>query len=266
MTAIALQQTATDTRSSTGTIPLGRIVGVELRKMFDTRSGFWLMASIVITAVLASVAVVLFAPDDAVTYDTFAAAIGVPMTIVLPLVATLAVTSEWSQRSGLTTFTLVPHRGKVIGGKAVATVVVALASMAVAFGVGAVGNLVGSSLNGTDAVWDMSLAQAWTIPLGNLLGMLLGFAFGVLLRSSSAAIVSYLVYAMVLPPLTGLLASTQSWFADLQPWVDFSYAHNVLFDGLPTGQEWAQLATATGLWVVLPLAVGLFLVRRAEVK
>ena len=31
--------------------------------MFDTRSGFWLMASIVITAFLATVGVILFAPD-----------------------------------------------------------------------------------------------------------------------------------------------------------------------------------------------------------
>jgi hypothetical protein len=35
-------------------IPMGRIVGVELRKMFDTRSGFWLMASIAIAATLAT--------------------------------------------------------------------------------------------------------------------------------------------------------------------------------------------------------------------
>ena len=30
----------------------------------------------------------------------------------------LAITGEWSQRSGLTTFTLVPHRGRVIAAKA----------------------------------------------------------------------------------------------------------------------------------------------------
>ena len=35
--------------------------GVELRKMFDTRSGFWLMASIAITSVLATGAVIAFA-------------------------------------------------------------------------------------------------------------------------------------------------------------------------------------------------------------
>ena len=42
------------------------------------------------------------------------------MTIILPMIAILSVTSEWSQRSGLTTFTLVPHRGRVILAKAIA--------------------------------------------------------------------------------------------------------------------------------------------------
>ena len=31
-------------------VPLSRLTAVELRKMFDTRSGFWLMASIVISS------------------------------------------------------------------------------------------------------------------------------------------------------------------------------------------------------------------------
>ena len=42
---------------------------VELRKMFDTRSGFWLMASILITNLLATAGVILFAPDSEQTYD-----------------------------------------------------------------------------------------------------------------------------------------------------------------------------------------------------
>ena len=35
-------------------IPMRTIMGVELRKMFNTRSGFWLMASVVILAVIAT--------------------------------------------------------------------------------------------------------------------------------------------------------------------------------------------------------------------
>ncbi len=62
-------------------VPLGRVVRVELRKMFNTRSGFWLMASIVIIALLTMVATVFFAPEEDLTYYTFAKAIGFPMTV-----------------------------------------------------------------------------------------------------------------------------------------------------------------------------------------
>ena len=91
-------------------MPLSREVRVELRKMFDTRSGFWLMASIAIAGLAATIAVVAFAPDKDLTYYTFTKAIGFPITVILPMIALLSITSEWSQRSGLTTFTLVPDR------------------------------------------------------------------------------------------------------------------------------------------------------------
>ena len=116
--------------------------------MFDTRSGFWLMASIVITSVLATAAIIVFAPDDQLTYDNFAAAIGAPMTVILPMIGILAVTSEWSQRSGLTTFTLVPHRGRVLWAKFLAAVAVGVVAMFVALVVGALGTLVGSRHRG----------------------------------------------------------------------------------------------------------------------
>ena len=105
-------------RATVGPIPLSRITAVELRKMFDTRSGFWLIASIAITSTLATCGVILWAPDDGLTYSTFATAIRFPVVIILPLIAILAVTSEWSQRTGLTTFTLIPHRSRLHAGRA----------------------------------------------------------------------------------------------------------------------------------------------------
>src|SRR3954447_16170540 len=114
MTTVAVQERVQPTRAVAQPVPLTRLTSLELRKMFNTRSGFWLMASIAITALLATGAVILFASDDDIKYSTFAAAIGFPMAVILPMTAILAVTSEWSQRSGLTTFTLVPHRGRVV--------------------------------------------------------------------------------------------------------------------------------------------------------
>ena len=247
-------------------VPLPRLVQVELRKMFDTRSGFWLMASIAIMAALATIGVMLFAPDDDLAYSTFGAAVGVPMTVLLPIVAILSVTSEWSQRTGLITFTLAPHRGHVIGAKAIASIVVALVSMLLAFTLGALGNVLGSALNGVETTWNMGLVDMLLIMLANVLGLLVGFMLGVLFRNSAGALVAYLVYAFVLPGIFGVLSATQKWFRDLQPWVDFNFAQGKLFEAPVSGEEWANLATAGLVWFVIPLAIGLRIVLRSEVK
>jgi ABC-2 type transport system permease protein len=247
-------------------IPLSRIVTTELRKMFDTRSGFWLMASIGILALLATTAVIAFSSDDGMTYSAFATAIGFPMTVVLPIIAILSVTSEWSQRSGLTTFTLVPHRGRVIGAKAITCVGVAVATIPFAFAIGAVGNLAGTSIAGIEPVWDLTLTNMLTIVLANVLGLLVGFMLGVVIRSSAGALVAYFVYSFLLPTLSVLLATSQDWFRHLQPWVDFKFAQGTLIDGSVTTQQWEHLGVTAVIWLIVPLAVGLVAVVRAEVK
>ena len=60
-----------------------------------------------------------------------------------------------------------------------------------------------------------------TIVLANVLGLLVGFMLGVLIRSSAGAIVAYFVYSFLLPTLSVILAGSQAWFRHLQPWVDF---------------------------------------------
>jgi hypothetical protein len=188
------------------------------------------------------------------------------MTVILPMIGILAVTSEWSQRSGLTTFTLVPHRGRVLRAKFLAAITVGVASMFIALVVGVLGTLAGSAIAGVDPVWNVSASHFALIVLGSVLGMSFGFMLGLLIRSSAGAIVAYFVYTLVLPPLLGLLAANQKWFADLQPWVDYNYAQSPLFDGSLSGQQWQHLAVSGGLWLLLPMAVGLLAVRRAEVK
>lgn len=271
-TATVTAETAADadvarrTRPAPARIPTSRIVAVELRKCFDTRSGFWLMASIAILAVVATGAVILFAPDSELDYETFATAIGIPMAVLLPIIAALSITSEWSQRTGLTSFTLVPHRSRVIGAKLVVSLGIGVGSMLLAAAIGALGNVVGTAITGTETIWNLSVPELGCIILGNVLGMLVGFMFGVLLRNSAGAIVGYFVYGFALPPLTLLLAANQEWFHRLQPWVDFNFTQGNLFNGVMSGIEWAQLGITTLAWLVVPLAIGLRLVLRSEVK
>jgi len=268
MSTATLERPAPRTRAvrTVEPIPMSRIVGVEVSKMFNTRSGFWLMTSVGITAALATVATILWAPDDELSYGGFAAAVGFPMSVILPMIAILAVTSEWSQRTGLTTFTLVPHRGRVITGKLIATLGVGAASIAIAFAVGALGNVVGSTIAGVDITWDISLGEAALIFLADALGMLMGFTLGVLIRSSPGAIVGYFVYALMLPAAFGTLAAFQDWFADIQGWLDFQFSSTRLYDGDLAGEDWAHLATSGLIWLVIPLTIGLVSVLRSEVK
>jgi ABC-2 type transport system permease protein len=265
-TATTINQVHARRRTEIAHIPLSRVVRVELRKMFDTRSGFWLIASIGIFGLIATIATIAFASDDDLTYYNFAAAIGFPITVILPMIALLSITSEWSQRSGLTTFTYVPSRRRVVMAKTWSAVIVAIASMLFAFAVGAVGNVLGSTIAGTPTVWDLSVAHATTIVLGNMVSLSIGVMLGMLLRSSAGGLVTYFVLVLVVPNLTGLLAANQSWFKDLQPWVDLPFAQTPLFEGMNTGADWAHVATSFTLWIVIPGYFGLRRVMRSEVK
>ena len=99
-----------------------------------------------------------------------------------------------------------------------------------------------------------------------LLCLLTGTMLGVLFRSSPVALVAYFVYSLLLPTLSGLLASSQEAFRDLQPWVDLNYAQSALFEGSLTGEQWAHVAVTATIWVVLPALIGLRRVMRSEVK
>jgi len=132
--------------------------------------------------------------------------------------------------------------------------------------IGAGGNLLGTTIAGVPTTWDTGVVELLLIVLANVLGLLVGFTLGVLIRNSAGAIVAYFVYSLLLPTVTGLLAATQEWFRDLQPWVDFQYNQGGLFEGGLTGQQWTQLAATGSLWLVLPMVVGGWLVLRSEVK
>jgi hypothetical protein len=267
MTAVAAAQVRIP-QATVAPIPLTRITAVELRKMFDTRSGFWLIASIAITSLLAAGGVILWALDGDLTYSTFATAIRFPVVIILPLIAILAVTSEWSQRTGLTTFTLVPHRSRIITAKAISSVGIAIAAMVLAFAVGALGNLLGAAIRGTALTWDVTVTQCMYYVLGMVLSLLIGFMLGVLFRASIGALVAYFVLTFLIPTVFGLLANSQQWFHTLQPWVDIQFAQAGLFRFAHalSGQEWAHIAVTGVTWLLIPLLIGLRLVMRSEVK
>lgn len=247
-------------------IPMERLVRVELRKSFDTRSGRWLLASLGLAAVLTTGAIIAWAPTTQLAYSEFTLAIGVPMTIILPIIAVLSVTGEWSQRSGLATFTLVPHRGRVVLAKAIAAVLVTVPATAVAFVVGAVGNLTGAALADVPAVWNQDMVDVGYFAAGQTLLLLVGFVLGALIRNSSGAIIAYMLYGFVVPGLFAFVAFNQDWFADARPWVDAKYSQDALLRGDLVGDGWSHLVVTSLVWLVVPMFVAVVNVLRSEVK
>ena len=263
---VAAHASARASRRAPAPVPLVRLVSVELRKSFDTRSGRWLLASLGLAAVLTTGAIIAWAPADQLTYSEFTLAIGVPMTIILPIIAALSVTSEWTQRSGLATFTLVPHRGRVLLAKAIAAVLVTVPATGAAFGVGALGNVSGAALADVAVRWDQSAVDVAYFALGQTLLLLVGFVLGALIRNSSGAIVAYMLYGFVAPGLLAFLAFNQDWFADARPWIDAKYNQDALLRGDLTGDGWSHLAVTSVVWLLLPLVVAVVNVLRSEVK
>lgn len=248
-------------------VPFGRLVSVETRKAFDTRAGRWLTGSILGLVLLVVGVGVLAFPDSAQDHVSMLGASGGVLSYFLPVLMIMLVTSEWSQRTGLATFTLEPRRPRVIGAKIVAGLGLAVAALVIGAAVSAVGVAL-SPANGGDAVWNLGTTEVRNFLLGSLIGVLMGFALAMLLRNPAAAIVAYFVYTFIVPSIVGILIELVDGFDKVAPWIEFNYAQLPLFTGdySATGEQWAQMAFSGTIWLVIPFALGLRQLVKAEVK
>jgi ABC-2 type transport system permease protein len=237
---------------------LGRLVAVELRKMVNTRAGFWMQVATV--ALTALVVIVRSAVGDAADH-TFAAVLDVaikPAAVLLPIAGILLVTSEWSQRTGMITFALVPVRSRVLGAKLAASLVLAVAMLAASVAIVAAGVLVASP--GVDGTWSGAgtlIAQSSVYLTG---GMLTGVAFGMVMLASAPAIVT--LFAL---PIAWTAVASLSFLADAAPWLDTRLALGPMPREVLSTTQWAHAGTALALWMLLPLLIGTWRITRREV-
>jgi ABC-2 type transport system permease protein len=233
---------------------LSRLTAVELRKMVDTRAGFWLQL-VVWSLVPAAVALyAIFGKASGHSYEEFLSLSLAPVDILLPIVGILLVSSEWSQRTAIVTFALVPRRGRVLAAKLAAGLILGLVAFAVCVAVAAAGN---AACGGR---WALSGAVFGQMVVDVATSMAIGVGFGALFLASAPAIVcSYL-----LPIGFGAVGSLPP-FAGAARWLDTSRALGPLTDHPLSALEWAHAGTALALWLVVPLAAGLARITRGDV-
>lgn len=241
---------------------LGLLSRVELRKAVDTRAGTWLVVAVVLVS-LVVVAVQVFAGgEQAGDYAMWLVLQQTAISFLLPVIAILVVTSEWSARTGIGTFALVPHRQRVLAAKLLAVLVLTVVAFAVSAALTALGTLAGSAVQDVPADWDLPWWQVLQPFALLLVSVLVGFALALLLLSSPVAIVLY----FVVPTAFALLFVFVGPLQDVGPWVDFSSALAPVGQGVEMGGlDWARVATSSAIWVLLPSVLGALRVHRAEI-
>jgi ABC-2 type transport system permease protein len=254
----ALQPRAT--ADAAGARPsLFRLTGVELRKMVDTRAGFWLLTGIALLTI-AVVVGLQFANDHDRTLQAFFADSSQVGLTLLPIVGILLVTSEWTQRTSLITFALVPRRARVLAAKLIAGVVLSVVAWFVILGIAAVGT---AFAGGAEA------GETWSLP-GWLIGqsalylaasMLMGIAFGAMLLLSAPAIVLYFVV-----PIAFALLGAIPALDGLATWFDGTQTLEPLVNESLAAGDWAHAGTTMAVWMALPLLIGLRRITRSEVN
>jgi ABC-type transport system involved in multi-copper enzyme maturation permease subunit len=236
-----------------------QLAAVELRKTVDTRAGRVLLAVTVLLAAVVVVAMLFLTGEDELSFSGWSRDALIPVLVLLPVLGVLAMTSEWTQRTALTTFTLTPRRLPVLMAKLVAAAVLGVIVTLVVQLLALIGLVVRAGVLGADADW----SQAGRTFAGSLvatsLALLMGAAIGALVQQSAAALVAY--YAAP----NAVLIAVAIAFEEQARWVDVQGAFGRLqqFD---LAGEAGPTVTSLALWVVIPLVLGLWRSVRRDVS
>jgi len=267
MTATATEPMNLDL-AGTSHVPMSRLAKVEFRKSLDTRAGRWFTFSIVALCLVVVTIYAFVVNDPDRDYIDLLGIAGAVLGSFLPILIIMLVTAEATQRTGLVTFTLEPKRSRVVIAKFIAGVGLGVAVMIVAALMAVLGTLLGT-IDGSSPDWSLDANLVFNgFVLANLIGIFVGFAIGMLLMNTAAGIVVYFVYSLILPTVVGFLGAVSDGFEKVAPWIELNTAQMPLFTGdyKPTGEEWAQIATAGIIWLILPLTLGIVRLLRIEFK
>jgi ABC-2 type transport system permease protein len=236
-----------------------RLVAVELRKMVDTRAGFWLqILTLLLMAGVVALSVAFGEDVDQTFNDMFWSALW-PASMLLPIMGILLVTSEWTQRTSLITFTLVPKRGRVIAAKIAAGIVLSLTALIVSLPMAVVGTVIASP--GVEGTWSLPPEMLGQAAVYASAAMIVGLAFGMVLLVAAPAIVLYFGLPLVWTSLGSISA-----LEGVGRWLDNSRTLAPMSEHPLDATEWAHAGTTLALWIGLPLLVGLWRIGRKEVQ
>jgi hypothetical protein len=162
----------------------------------------------------------------------------------------LLICGEWSQRTKLTTFTLVPSRTRVLTAKLGASWIASTIAFVACLLVSVVAATIFTHHPGGagSLSWQV-IGQTWIWLAAT---MVVGLAFGSALLVSAPAIVAYLL----LPLIWGILASNISALTGVSHWLDWGQTFGPMAQHVLSGTEWAHALVTFAVWGGIPLLIG----------
>lgn len=269
MTSTPAERTLQFTRGDARPQRFGNVVAVEFRKLFSTGSLRTLaIVSLALALLIVAATTVwheqLFAPQEEgapwAPWFEVAVLLRMPLQMLLGAFVALFMTSEWTTRSVMTTFTLTPKRGRVIAAKAVVVFVIGLVTWALTAGGAIFATHVGRSMVDvpTDGMW-LTATQTLGDAAQWILTMFI--AFGIALLTQNGALAIAIIIAA--PMAVTIMRQISETLRDALGWVDFqqnSLAFLVGGDMSLVG----QFIVATCVWCVIPLALGAWRTMKRE--
>ncbi len=242
--------------SAPGPIPFLRLVRVEWTKATDTRAARWLLALVALSTTGIMLVPVLVPTSFDQTDASYLRVAALGLSILLPVMAILMFTGEWSQRSVMTTFTQEPRRIRVLSAKLAVSAV--LGGGGAAFGgVVAAAGLALAEASGRTLQANLSVGVIASYLLYVLLNVLAAVALGALLQSSAAAIAA----SFALPAAFALLGTASTLVSE---WIDMSTPWNWVLEN-DWGGHVPQISVSVLFWVAVPLAAGVVRTIRRDV-
>ena len=242
-----------------------QVLAVEFRKAASTTASVALLAAIaggiVLAAVISIFAFNFFEEQGMPWFARVTILMTAPGFLVPPAVILLS-TAEWSTRSAMTTFTLVPRRSIVLAAKALVAAAIAIGAWLLALGLGFLSYVIGAAVQGVDVEMDMP----WRLAAGDLGAFFLmiasALALALLIQNAPAAI----VVVLAVPNLISGLGMFAEWLETLVLWTNLP---NALYGSLQSADptqpvDWARLATAATIWVIIPGVLGWIRTLRRE--
>lgn len=247
------------------------LLRVELRKFVSTRSQrvLHIVSAAVLILIVAAMTIwydPLFSPDNTGApvwapwvMPVFLQRFG--LMFLVPTAVVLFVTSEWSTRSAMTTFTLVPRRGRIVLAKGFATAIVAILTHLLMMAGGLITTLVGRSVHGVpiDASAWVSASAVAKDACAWLIMMASAFGIALLAQSTPLALAIVLAGPVAVQTLRGITPGLDK----VVQWIDLNGMSQAVLQGLDD-QFLPQLLAAVTAWIVVPIIAGTIRTLRRE--